>query len=459
MNEIKESNPAQAAPPPEQPESKPPHPHHISPVKVAFVLLLLAAIVAAVAMAGYFPRKARENAANEAAREEKTTLPTVTVARVRLAPANSELTLPGNLSALTETSIYARAAGYVRKRYVDIGDHVREGQLLAEIEAPELDEQVAQARAAVAQAQQQISQARAALVQAQSQRDLAKVTADRYNNLVAKGAVARQDADTQESNFKTADALVMAQEASVRASEENVRQAQSNLDRVVSLQEYKKVKAPFTGIVTARNIDTGALISATGAGQGASPMSTTGAAPAAGNEMFRVAQIGTIRILVSVPQANAPTIRIGMPSELFVVEFPGKIFQGQVTRTTNSLDPGSRTMLVEVQVPNRDGKLLPGMYADVKFRSRRETPPLLVPGDSLISTNSGIQIAVLNDDGNGAKKVHLQPLTIGRDYGAETEVIAGLRGDETVVVNPGDDVREGALVRGEMVAAPGAAKR
>ena len=314
MNELKESNPPQAVPPPEQPSANPPHPHHISPVKVFFVLLLLAAIVAAVAMAGYFPRKARENAANEAAREEKTALPVVTMARVRLAPANSELTLPGNLSPLTETCIYARAAGYVRKRYVDIGDHVREGQLMAEIEAPELDEQVAQARAAVAQAQQQISQARAALVQAQSQRDLAKVTADRYNNLVAKGAVARQDADTQESNFKTADALVAAQEASVRASEENVRQAESNLDRVVSLQEYKKVKAPFTGIVTARNIDAGALISATGAGQGASPMSTTGAAPASGNEMFRVAQIGTIRILVNVPQANAPTIRVGMPS-------------------------------------------------------------------------------------------------------------------------------------------------
>jgi multidrug efflux pump subunit AcrA (membrane-fusion protein) len=343
---------------------------------------------------------------------------------------------------------------------VDIGDRVREGQLMAEIDAPELDDQVAQARAAVAQAQQQLSQSRASLVQAQSQRDLAKLTAERYNNLVGKGAVARQDADTQQSNYTTADALVAAQEASVRASQENVKQAQSNLDRVISLQDFKSVKAPFTGIVTARNVDAGALISPTGAGQGASPMSTTGIAAANGNEIFRVAQIGTIRILANVPQSSAPGIVVGMATEVSVNEFPGRRFSGKVTRTTSSLDPNSRTLLVEVQVTNRDGKLLPGMYADVHFHTHRDAPPLLVPGDSLIAMNSGLQIAVLTDDGSGAKKIHLQPLTIGRDYGAETEVISGLQGDEMVVVNPGDDVREGALVRADSTGVQkGAAKQ
>ena len=453
-------NPTETLPTPAKADITPPHPHHISAGKILLVLLLLALIVGAVGVAGYLPRKAREEAANAAAHEEKIALPAVTVAKVRRAAQDTEVTLPGDTSALTETSIYARAAGYVRKRYVDIGDHVREGQLMAEIDAPELDDQVAQARAALAQAQQQLSQSRASLVQAQSQRDLAKVTAQRYNNLVTKGAVARQDADTQQSNYTTADALVAAQEASVHASEENVKQAQSNLDRVISLQAFKTVKAPFAGIVTARNIDNGALISASGAGQGASPMSMTGIASANGNEMFRVAQIGTIRILVSVPQANAPGIRIGMPTELSVNEYPGRKFTGKVTRTTSSLDPGSRTLLVEVQVPNGDGKLLPGMYTEVHFHSHRDSPPLLVPGDALISTNSGLQIAILTDDGNGAKKVHLQPLTIGRDYGTETEVIAGLQGDETVVVNPGDDVQEGALVRADPTGASrkGAAK-
>jgi RND family efflux transporter MFP subunit len=168
--------------------------------------------------------------------------------------------------------------------------------------------------------------------------------------------------------------------------------------------------------------------------------------------MFRVAQIATIRILVSVPQTDAPAIRIGMPAEIDVNEFPGHPFAGKVTRTSNSLDPNSRTLLVEVQVPNANGKLLPGMYAEVHFRSHRDNPPMLVPGDALIASNSGIQIAVLRDAGDGASKVHLQPLKIGRDYGAETEVIGGLQGDETVVVNPGDDVREGALVKAESAA-------
>ncbi len=462
MNQIREDIPTTtypvAAP---KTEASAPHPHHISAGKIILVVVLLAIIVGAVGLAGYLPKKAREEAANAAAHEEKVALPAVTVAQVRVAPKDTEVTLPGDTSALTETSVYARAAGYVRKRYVDIGDHVREGQLMAEIDAPELDDQVAQARAAVAQAQQQLSQARASLVQSQSQRDLAKITAQRYNNLVTKGAVARQDADTQQSLYTTSDALVAAQEASQRASEENVKQAQSNLDRVISLQAFKTVKAPYDGIVTARNIDAGALISASGAGQGTSPMSMTGIASANGNEMFRVAQIGTMRVLVSVPQTNAPGIHVGMPTELSVNEFPGRKFSGKVTRTTSTLDPGSRTLLVEVQVPNGDGRLLPGMYTEVHFHSHRDAPPMLVPGDALISTNTGLQIAVLGQDENGGRKVHMQSLTIGRDYGNETEVITGLQGDETVVVNPGDDVREGALVRADSTGASrkGAAKQ
>jgi multidrug efflux pump subunit AcrA (membrane-fusion protein) len=447
---------------PGNPVNRPPEHHHIAPGKIILVSLLLLAVVAAIALAGYLPRKQREAAAASAALEEKNDLPVVTGARIRRAAQDSEVLLPGTLSALVEASIYARAPGYVRKRYVDIGDRLKEGQLMAEIDAPELDQQVAQSRALVSQAEQQLSQARAAQVQAESQRDIAKITSDRYNNLVGRGAIARQDADNQESTYKTAQALVDAQEASVRAAQDNVKQTQANLDRVISLQDYKSVKAPFDGIVTARNIDTGALISATGAGQGASPMSVGGAQAANGYEMFRMAQIGTIRILTSVPQANAPDIFVGMPAALTVHEFQGRTFLGKVTRTTNSLDPNSRTLLVEVQVPNLDGKLLPGMYADVHFRSHRDIPPLLVPGDTLLAGAAGLQVAVLQDapqEGKGAKKVHIQSVEIGRDYGMETEVLSGLTGKELLVVNPGDDVKEGAFVKAEGGAGKGAPKK
>jgi multidrug efflux pump subunit AcrA (membrane-fusion protein) len=268
--------------------------------------------------------------------------------------------------------------------------------------------------------------------------------------------VARQDADTQQATYKTAEALVVAQEANVSAAAENVRQAEANLQRIVALQDFKNVRAPFAGIITVRNIDVGSLISPTGGGQGMSP-TPGGAAGAAGNEMYRVAQIATVRIMENVPQTNAPGIRIGMPAEVSVTEFPDRKFHGTVARTSNSLDPASRTMLVEVHVENRDGKLLPGMYAEVRFRGHRDSPPVLVPGDSVIAGNAGPMIAVLEDapgdNGNpetrGAKKIHLTPVRIGRDYGVQTEVTSGLEGSEMVVVNPGDDVREGALVKAE----------
>jgi multidrug efflux pump subunit AcrA (membrane-fusion protein) len=438
---------------------EPPHEHHISRGKLFLVALVIVIVVAAIALAGYLPRRQREAQAAAAAREERTDLPTVTAAYVRRALANTEILLPGSISPLVEASIYARASGYVRKRYVDIGDQVRQGQLMADIETPELDQQVAQGRAAVAQAQQQLGQTQAALIQAQAQRDLAKVTSDRYKNLVERGAVARQDADTQETTYRTSAALVTQQEANVRAAQENVRQSQANLDRLIALQEYQRVRAPFTGIVTARNIDVGYLISATGAGQGVSPMQVGGGTSGggtAGNEMYRVAQIGTLRILVSVPQANAPGIQLGMPAEITVTEYPGRIFQGKVRRTANSLDPNSRTMLVEVQAPNGDGKLLPGMYAQVRFRNHRDSPPLLIPGDALVVSASGLQIATLLDapEQNGGdaktKKTHFDPVQVGRDYGAETEILSGALDGQLVVVNPGDEVREGALVHYEL---------
>ena len=335
---------------------------------------------------------------------------------------------------------------------MDIGDHVKEGQLLAEIDAPDLDQQVAQARAAVAQAKQQMGMAKASLIQYDAQRDLAKATLVRYEGLIKTGAVAQQDYETQVSGAKTADALVVAQEANVSASQENVNQAQANLDRVIALQEFKNVRAPFAGVVTVRNVDVGYLISANGGGQGTSPATQSGATGpnlAFGNEMFRVAQLGTLRIFVGVPQSIASAIHPGMLASVTFADLPGKEFQAKVTRTANTLDPSARTLLTELQLPNKDGKLFPGMYASVHFRDHRDSPPLIVRGDALITNAGGIQVAVLTDapQGGGLKTVHIVAVQPGKDYGAELEILGGLKGGELVVSNPGDEVRQGAVVR------------
>jgi multidrug efflux pump subunit AcrA (membrane-fusion protein) len=252
------------------------------------------------------------------------------------------------------------------------------------------------------------------------------------------------------SGAKTAEALVVSQQANVVGSQENVNQAQANLDRVIALQEFKNVRAPFDGVVTARNVDVGYLISSTGGGLGATPATQPGAAQnnANGNEMFRVAQVDALRIYVSVPQSAAASIRVGMPATIMIAELPGQEFPGKVTRTANALDPNARTLLTEVELSSQGGKLLSGMYATVRFRSHRDTPPLLVRGDALIANASGISAAVLEDAGrgNGLKKVHIQRVLVGRDYGAETEISSGLRAGDIAVVNPGDEVREGAIV-------------
>jgi multidrug efflux pump subunit AcrA (membrane-fusion protein) len=441
------------------------HPHHVSRGKVVLAAVVIVAVVVAAWLAGYLPHRSQEDAAVAAANVEKNAIPVVTSTMVRSAPADIDLSLPGSISSVSEASIFARAAGYVVKRYADLGDHVKAGQLLAQIDAPDLDQQVAQARAAVAQAVQQLGMVRASLIQAEAQRDLAKATLARYQVLVKDGAVAQQDYETQVSGAKTADALVVAQQANVNGSQDNVNQAQANLDRVIALQEFKNVRAPFDGVVTARNVDVGYLISSTGGGLGATPATQPGASlnNANGNEMFRVAQMDSLRIYVSVPQSGEASVRVGMETAIMISELPGVEFPGKVTRTSNALDPNTRTLLTEVQLSSQGGKLKPGMYATVRFRSHRDTPPLLVRGDALMPNASGISAAVLQDAGrgNGLKTVHIEHVQVGRDYGAETEIVAGLHAGDIVVINPGDEVREGALVtavRAGALSASGAAR-
>jgi multidrug efflux pump subunit AcrA (membrane-fusion protein) len=430
---------------------------------LAAVAILGAA--AAVYLLGYLPRERTRKQIDDAARIRRTTPPLVNSAVVRRAASSTELLLPGNITPITEAYIYARAAGYLKRRYVDIGDQVRAGQKLADIEAPDLDQQVSQAQAALAQAQGQLGQAQAALEQLIATRDLAELTWQRYKVLTADGAVSKQDGDNQSTAAKTSQANVVAQQKTVRATEEFVRANEATVDRLLALQGYERITAPFDGIITARNVDVGALISATGSTLG--PARSNGAAPSdvpSGGEIFRLAEIGKLRILIGVPQTNAPGVRVGQTATVSVQQIPSLSFKGKVTRTSSSLDAQSRTLLTEVDVDNPKGVLLPGMYAMVSFVTDRIDPPLLVPDAALVVRASGTVLAVLQPltpeeqqkdrtDGIDAatltrvRRVHFQTVEPGRDYGIELEIVHGLKSGAEVVVDPNDAVQEGALVQ------------
>ncbi len=405
---------------------------------------------------GYLPHRAEQKKAAAAARQREEEQPEVDVIEVKRSRAPGELTVPGTTSPLTEAYLYARANGFLKKRYADIGDHVRKGQLLALIDAPDLDQQVDQAR-------EQLRQAEAQQAQQQAQLDLNRVTWERWRTLVAKGVFSRQDGDQREADY-------LAQRAVVASAERNVEGYRANLARVISLQSYERITAPFTGVVTQRNTDVGALIGTSGAAdsapmQGSQSTSTGGSAnvgsvntggssgtPSAaatpstggsqGGAIFAVAQMDTLRILVSVPEGYASGVRKGMPAKVFVQERPDKPISGTVARTADELDQNTRTMLVEVDIDNRDGSLYPGMYAVVSFVQAHGVSPLTVPGDAVVVRQDKNMVAVVRDD-----KIAFVPVEIGRDYGPSVEILNGLHEGDHVVTSVTDAVQPGVKVR------------
>ncbi len=346
------------------------------------------------------------------------------VIQVERSSSNSELTLPGNIQAVTEAPILARADGYIKRRLVDIGDRVQAGQILAEIEAPELDQQVRQAQANLQQTQAALTQALANRVQGKANADMARVTAERWGKLAGKGAVSHQENDQYQAQYQAQAANLDALEQAVAAARSNILAADANLSRLNEIQSYRIVKAPFEGVVTLRNVDVGALVNA------------------GSTLLYRIAQTRVLRTFINVPQTNADSVKIGQTAQLTVTNRPGRRFTGTVARTADALDPTSRTMLVEVQVPNSDGALLPGMYAQVDLSSPRSNPPLLLPSDSLIVRAEGTQVAVVRPD----HSVHFQNIQVGRDYGDRLEVLTGLQQGDSVIANPSDIVREGLQV-------------
>jgi RND family efflux transporter MFP subunit len=390
-----------------------------------WAIAVIAAVLIVVAFfTGYIPHQRREAVlAGEATTAERTD-PKVNVVRVERSAGKSELVLPGSIQAVTEAPILARSSGYVKHRYVDIGDRVSAGQLLAELEAPELIQMLHQAQAALEQTRSAVEQASANLQQSRTNERLAQVTAQRWANLFQRGVVSRQENDTYQAQHDSQKANTQALEKAVAAARSNVAAAEANVARLTELKGFSRVYAPFAGVITVRNVDTGVLVS-----EGSTLL-------------FRIAQTNRLRTYLNLSQADASSVHVGQVATLTIPDLPGRKFVGAVTRTANALDPSTRTLLTEVQVANPDGALMPGMYADVDLTTARKDPPLLIPGDTLVVRSDGPQVAVVGAD----RSVHYQRIQLGRDFGDRIEVISGLQLGQQVVVNPGDSVEEGSKV-------------
>ena len=371
------------------------------------VLAIAAAAVLLLLLIGWFFHHRQASEAEQANQDARDLIPTVSVVDVKTSSSTSDLRLPGSISPMTEASLFARASGYLSARYVDIGDTVRRGQVVAEIDSPDLDQQVLMAR-------QQLDQARSSVNDAKARVTLSQVSYDRLVQLIKDQAVAQQQVDQARQDLDTAKAAVVSAAANVGAQ-------QANLQRLVVLQGYEKVRAPFDGIVTVRNIDVGALINASGAnsassgtmnsssasssasgsssGSGSASSSATETQNGSGSsstELFRIAQADRVRVFVSVPQENAAAVEQDTPANVFVQGFDVP-FKGTVTRTAQSLDPAARTLLTEVQVSNPQHRLVSGMYAQVGFESPRRGTPLLIPGEAVMARADGLRVAVIED--------------------------------------------------------------
>ncbi len=540
----------ETTPTPDIAHTAPPSGRRMTLIFAGVALMLLVLFVV-----GLLPHLRQRASLASEAQQVRTEVQQVTIVRPHLAPSDA-LILPGSVQAIEETTLNARTSGFVRRRLVDIGSRVRAGDLLAEIESPEVDQQlsaaradearsmagtgqaradvakqqatVAQMQAEVARQQANLGQARAAakrtdakllqaqaatstakaklaqtrqalagrqadLVQAQSQSSLAERTWKRWQGLAKSGAVSRQDADEKEYAFQARQAAVHASEAAVQAAQADIEAAQANVSaseadvqaaqddiaaakqsvsaasslvvssqsnvqaaragvtasranveatqaitgtsqattrRFAALQSFERIVAPFSGVITSRNIDTGALVKA-----------DDSANAKAG--LFGLARTDVLRIMVSVPQTFAASMQTGQTTKVTIREFPGRIFTGTIARNAGALDPATRTLLTEIHVNNTDGKLLPGSYAQVEFGGIKSAPHLRIPATALIIGAEGTRVAIVTK----INRIHFQPVQPGADYGQEIEIVAGLSGEETLVTNASDDLKEGTPVK------------
>ncbi|MFZ0731140.1 MAG: efflux RND transporter periplasmic adaptor subunit [Candidatus Sulfotelmatobacter sp.] len=390
MEEHSRHQPPSIQRPPELPPASPRKALMI--VGILLLLLLLAGGVTLLQHASHERALAKET--------ELQTVPTVAIVHPIAEKPDVELVLPGSLLAFEESPIYARTSGYLVRWYRDIGSRVAEGELLATIDTPEVD--------------QELNQTRAARQQIVAQLELAKISAERWENLRKTDSVSAQEADQQTSAYKQAQANLAAADANVR--------------RLEQLEGFKKVYAPFSGVITKRNVDPGALINA-GAG-------------VAGRELFDIARVDPLRVYTSVPQAYAPFIKVGGETYVTLQEFPGQKFKAKIARTAEAIDPNTRTLLTEVDVPNKDGRLLPGSFGEVHFAVGSNVDKVTVPVNAMLFRSQGAQLAVVGPD----NKIQLRAINIGKDYGTSLEILGGVIIADRVVINPPDSLEPGQQV-------------
>lgn len=365
-----------------------------------WIPLLVVVIAALLVVFGILPRiQARTSLRQETLH---LSVPTVAIVRAKRSAPVQEIVLPANVQAFSDAPIYARTNGYLKRWYVDIGTRVKAGQLLAEIDTPEVNQQLRQARADLGTSQANLS--------------LSKITADRYAGLLKTDSVSKQESDNAAGDYE--------------AKQAALQSAQANVKRLEELQSFQKIYAPFAGVITARNTDVGALIN-------------SGSTGGNGNELFHIAQPDKLRVYVSVPQIYSQAAKPGLTATLTLAEFPGRPFEGKLVRTANAIDPASRTLLVEIAVNNPTGQLFTGSYAEVHLKLPTPASSLILPVNTLLFRAEGLRVAIVSPD----QHVELKQITLGHDFGSEVEVVAGLNGNENVIINPPDSVAEGQSVR------------
>ena len=362
------------------------------------VLAVAAAVIGYAIYNGITSRAKASTALQQATASDS--IPTVAVIHPQLSSETDEVVIPGNMQAFVDTPIWARASGYVRAWHADIGTRVKKGDLLAEIEAPEIDEQLREARAQV--------------ITAQANLKLSQITADRYNNLFKTDSVAKQDVDNavQDAAAKTA----------------TVASSQANVSRLEQLVAYERVYAPFDGVITARNTDIGALVDA--------------GTNTAGKELFHLAANNILRVYVNVPEVYSRAAKPGVEAYLTLTEYPGRQFHGRAVRNADAIDVNSRTLLLEVDVKNPTGELLPGSYVSVHLKLPSKVAAIAVPSNTLLFRSEGLRAAVVRDG-----RAQLVPVILGHDYGDRVEILSGLSIQDAVITDPSDSLISGEQVR------------
>ena len=387
-----------------------------------------AAVLGALAW-GAYGHWQRQEAASETQRQTVDFVPALRVAVARAQEGPLPLSLPGSVLPFDQARIYARATGYIAERRVDIGSRVRERDLLLRIAAPDLDHQLAEAEARLGQMQGALDQARAALQQARSDASLAEATNARTSRLADHGWETKQNADNTRLGLASKVAAVASAEAGVKVAEANLKAQQATVQRLEQLTEFEKVEAPFSGVITARNVDNGDLVKADDS--------------SGGTPLFTLQRDDVVRVQVNVPQSGAVGLKDGLVAKVHVPELPDRSFEGKVARNASALDAASRTMLVEVDVPNPDGVLRSGLYVIVDFAIPRPLPTVVIPAEALLFNADGLRVAVVDEQ----DRVHLRPVSVYRDYGTTLELRDGLKGGERVALTPPADIAEGQQVK------------